>query len=63
MPWEKPYYGIVVFDDDQIGVWKTTADDKIIINLPAHELKKVVDLSRDNGAVLSFLIDPETGSS
>jgi hypothetical protein len=59
MPWEKPIYGIIIFDDDSIGMWKTAADHKIELNIEPQHMNKILGLAEDNGAVLSFLIDPE----
>lgn len=59
MPWEHPFYGIVIFDEETIGAWKTQADDKLVLHIEPQHLKKIIGLAEDNGAVLSFLIDPE----
>jgi hypothetical protein len=55
----KPQYGLVLENDEELGVWRTVGGNKIEINLPDEAMKKIMALAEEQGATVQFLIDPK----
>lgn len=52
-------YGIVVMDDEQIGMWKIVDGHRMELNLEPEQMPAIEALVADSGLVLSFLVDPD----